>query len=169
MDKIYFKLLKIDELDTDKLYLELPPRIKEHVDKKKNQQHFKQSVVGWYYVYKLGIEYLGKTLEQISFNEFGKPYGEFYFNISHSKQLCLVCVSNVEVGCDIEIEREIKAFESILDWTRFEAYIKLQGSKIKEYKSSDLYSFECVFNSGKFYNGVYTIASLTDVELIEVN
>lgn len=169
MDKVYFKLLKIDGVDTDKLYQELPPRIKEHVDKKKNQQHFKQSVVGWFYVYKMGLEYLGIKLENISFNENGKPIGEFYFNISHSKDLCLVCVSLINVGCDIEIERKNKVFESILDWTKYESFIKLKGSKIKEYKPSDLYSFKCFYYNGKYHNGVYTISTEQEVEMICIN
>ena len=42
-------------------------------------------------------------------------------------------------------------------------------SKIKEYKSSDLYSFECFSYSGNFMNSVYTIATLKEVELIKIN
>ena len=169
MDKVYYQLIKINDIDTNKLYLELPPEIKEHVDKRKNQQHYIQSVVGWSYVYKLGIEYLNKKLENITFNGNGKPYGSFYFNISHSKDLCLVCVSLEEVGCDIEVNRPIKVFNSVLDWTKYEAYIKLKGGKIKEYKTSDLYSFKCFYYSGEFGNGVYTIATSKEVELIKIS
>ena len=169
MDKIYYQLLEINKIDSSKLYEELPPRIKEHVDKKKNQQHFIQSVVGWYHVYKMGLELLNKKLENLEFNSNGKPIGDYYFNISHSKDYIIVCVGECEVGCDIEENRTIKVFDSILDWTKYEAYIKLKGDKIKEYKPSDLYSFECFSYSGNFMNSVYTISTLKEVELIKIN
>ena len=93
----------------------------------------------------------------ISYNQFGKPEfipsNGFYFNISHSKNLCLVAISSSEIGVDIEFIDQKFDYETVADlmfsdkekyflqqdnneaqrdmfykiWTKKEAYLKATG------------------------------------------
>ncbi|WP_228438756.1 4'-phosphopantetheinyl transferase family protein [Chryseobacterium pennae] len=49
-------------------------------------------------------------LRDIQFNEYGKPSipGEFFFNISHSRNVVLIAYGNVQLGIDIEKKEDIQ-------------------------------------------------------------
>lgn len=92
---------------------------------------------------------------QIIYNEYGKPYikeNKFYFNKSHTKNLCALIIDDKECGIDIEQIRkynekmankilsneEIKYINSknkkdyffTLIWTLKESYLKALGTGI---------------------------------------
>ncbi len=51
-------------------------------------------------------KFIGKNLK---LNEYGKPYSdEKFFNISHSGNYVIIAVSDFEVGCDVEMKRELE-------------------------------------------------------------
>ncbi|MDD2435705.1 MAG: 4'-phosphopantetheinyl transferase superfamily protein [Bacilli bacterium] len=78
------------------------------------------------------------NLNRIKTNENEKPYvedGEFFFNISHSKNYICCAISDHEVGVDIEEERKIsdKLKERILTKQELESNINpLEAWVIKE-------------------------------------
>lgn len=47
--------------------------------------------------------------KDLKLNEYGKPYSdEKFFNISHSGNYVIIAVSDFEVGCDVELKRELE-------------------------------------------------------------
>jgi 4'-phosphopantetheinyl transferase len=47
--------------------------------------------------------------KDLKLNEYGKPYSdEKFFNISHSGNIVIIAVSDLEVGCDVELKRELE-------------------------------------------------------------
>ena len=47
--------------------------------------------------------------KDLKLNEYGKPYSdEKFFNISHSGNIVIIAVSDYEVGCDVELKRELE-------------------------------------------------------------
>ncbi|MEE3428956.1 MAG: 4'-phosphopantetheinyl transferase superfamily protein [Ruminococcus sp.] len=47
--------------------------------------------------------------KDLKLNEYGKPYSdENFFNISHSGNIVIIAVSDFEVGCDVELKRELE-------------------------------------------------------------
>ncbi len=47
--------------------------------------------------------------KDLKLNEYGKPYSdEKFFNISHSGNIVIIAVSDFEVGCDVELKRELE-------------------------------------------------------------
>lgn len=85
-------------------------------------------------------------------NEFGKPYlknSNIYFNISHDKDICVIAISEKEIGVDIEYlnynqqvinkyffdeEKNIMVNSNKLKydftkiWVKKEAYLKMMGT-----------------------------------------
>ncbi len=100
-------------------------------------------------LYKAFHEY-GISLKDIRYKENGKPYignrKDFFFNLSHSGDKIFLCLSDEEIGCDIQrnvkvndslikricSEEEISKNPDISDefnlvWTIKESYSKLSG------------------------------------------
>jgi 4'-phosphopantetheinyl transferase len=47
--------------------------------------------------------------KDLKLNEYGKPYSDGkFFNISHSGNIVIIAVSDFEVGCDVELKRELE-------------------------------------------------------------
>lgn len=151
-------------------------------------------------------EYINKFLsdiyrqendQEIDFNKFfygkyGKPYydGDFYFNVSHSKNYLAIAIAASEVGIDIEEERkltlgvekriltkdEINSTKEklIKTWTAKEAYAKYKGQGLslpfdqvaiddikKEVKLYDL-------SSKAYYCYAVGTEKLDDIKIIEI-
>jgi lipid-A-disaccharide synthase-like uncharacterized protein len=82
--KTYLKYIKIDSIQNIELsYLNLPSNIRKHIRTKKNDLHFKQSVVAWSLIYKLAEELFNINNFVVQFSENGKPSvidNSFYFS-----------------------------------------------------------------------------------------
>ena len=109
-----------------------------------------------------------KSKLEFAIGKNGKPYFKenknFHFNISHSKNAIAVAVSNTEIGVDIEklrnadfrvcdrffteTEKEYVGYDNrrfFEIWTKKEAYIKLNGLALKNFKeaqSDNIFSTE---------------------------
>lgn len=126
----------------------------------------------------------GINKQTIIYNEYGKPYlkdEKLFFNLSHTKEYVVCCISNQEVGIDIEYTRPInelvikKCFsKSEQDfvktdhdftkvWTLKESYIKNIGTGLK----TKLNSFSTI-DSGeisKFDNLMFTSVQIDNYHL----
>ena len=102
--------------------------------------------------------------QEIRYGEFEKPYlfgyPDIHFNISHSEELLVCAVSDKNVGIDAEkigeyskkliervcseeeLERVLKSdnvnYEFCKLWTKKEAYSKLLGTGIQDFKMKDI-------------------------------
>ncbi len=103
---------------------------------------------------------------EIKIDKNGKPYADgIYFNISHSGDICMVAVSDKEVGLDVEqiVPREweklsnrfyteeerkrVSSLESFLVlWTKKESLIKYLGETLGD-------TVKASFENGVEYNG----------------
>ena len=99
------------------------------------------------YVLSLMLKKLKLKEGKVIFNEYGKPYYEnsdVYFNISDSNNYIACCVSNTEVGIDIEEDRIVNDiiakeylnnisgnYDRLKAWVIKEAYSKLIGYGLK--------------------------------------
>ena len=140
---------KIKEIFT-KIY----PEKQKIINKYANKDDQKRSIISEYLLMQLfkdeGIDY---SLKKIYINENGKPYtDDIYFNISHKDDYVCACLSNKEIGIDIEIikeynkntlkvfalDDEIKDIKNNVDfyklYTLKEAYIKMKGLNITNIK-----------------------------------
>ena len=108
------------------------------------------SLIGWYLVEKYLKKDFNINIDEydIKENEYRKPYidTDVFFNISHSKNIVSVIISDKDCGIDIECVRELKNKEAlagrllldcnlsdeefIKNWTIREAYYKMVGSGI---------------------------------------
>lgn len=145
------------------------------------KQKKEQSQKAFSYLYEILLNYKVNLMnEELTFNEYGKPYlksNKIYFNISHSKNLIAIIISDKECGIDIEYinnekkhydiinkfftEKEIKNYQEVRFkdnyfykiWTKKEAYFKFIGTGIKlkqlklEKKSIQAKSF--IYNNKK--------------------
>lgn len=116
------------------------------------------SLKAWSFLYNILKEYdINLLKEQITYNEYGKPYlknKQVYFNISHSKNLIAIIISDVECAIDIQIVENKKAHDKYIKkilsddekeiynnhldkisyfyelWTKKETYYKYLGTGI---------------------------------------
>lgn len=148
--KVYQKTLPLnfDHTLQDRLYAEMPTNIKAVLSDKSTPKRM-LSLIGW----KLLSEKLPSLnlLSKVEFEEKGKPFipnSEIYFNLSNTKGVVAVAISNQPVGIDIEkirkpkpliykrvfCQQEIDFISSAEDfthlWTRKEAVVKLFGGGI---------------------------------------
>ncbi len=126
-------------------------------------------------------------------NQYGKPYlanNEVYFNLSHSGNLRAVCVSEAEVGIDIQIwkkvnprvaqrcfsQGELQYLQTYGDeqffkiWTRKESYLKFLGTGFAKGLQTfdvfelDVYFFEVTLDN--YYSLCICTKEKTDVHRI---
>ena len=118
------------------------------------------NVLRKYLIFKLfGIEF---EKQQLTFNDFNKPYlknyDNIFFNVSHSDCFVVCAINNKEIGVDIQKitkyndqiakyifdnnEYESLKFSKNIDllftklWAKTESILKLQGKGFKNYKTS---------------------------------
>ena len=109
----------------------------------------------------------------IRYNENGKPLIDipYYFNISHSKDLIAITISDFLCGVDIEyvnrtrnikklskyvFKEEIADIDSFyINWVRMEATVKLNGDSILKNDNSYL---DCYYNKIEDKNNLYYYA-----------
>ena len=116
---------------------------------KKNELHFKQSVLGDILSIKAARKFLNDEPPKIKRTKHGKPYFDIpngYISVSHSGDLVAVVIDSKPIGIDIEIikpfnqklikrvcsERETEYISEKIErffeiWTAKEAYLKIEG------------------------------------------
>lgn len=104
MTRVYLAEVSRYDGRIDKLKEGIPECILSHVSKYKDEHDIQASLLGWnIFLIELEKKKIEFNPKDLSFNEFGKPYYKgMYFNISHSKDIVAFCVSDSEVGIDIE-------------------------------------------------------------------
>ena len=170
--KITVYIMNTDNLPdpkfNEKSLSELPDYRKEKCLRYKNQQDRKLCLASGLLLNLISKKF-NFSVDDIVFSKNGKPIlppdtGAVNFNISHSGKYAVCCVSESQVGCDIEkitdkhlkvsqrffhkneqeyldkSENKAEAFCRI--WTRKESYLKLTGAGI----TTTLSDFSTVFN-----------------------
>ena len=119
-----------------------------------------------YYLIKIGLEkYYNVNIFNIVYTDNGKPYLkdlDIYISISHSEDLVCVSFNNKEVGVDLQHFKEVKdnlkkyinideslsSKETIIEISKREAAIKLEGLRLMNINELDLnkYDFEIFSN-----------------------
>lgn len=137
--KAYLKYIKLESVQNIELsYLNLPNNIREHIRTKKNELHFKQSVVAWSIVCEFGKKLFNLEQFDVQFSENGKPNvvdDLFFFSISHSNDYVAVVFSLDNVSVDVQ---EIKRNRDYDYLCRLEVSAKLQDKSIFSCKEEDL-------------------------------
>ncbi len=142
MTRIYYS--KIDDVKLIDIN-DFSESIRQHLLLKKNDVKYKESLAGWSLLHKVMPNIDFKKLV-VTFNEYGKPECDgFFFNISHSKDLVCVGISNGLIGIDIEyidLDKDISKLSLKLfgesssnydfyeKFTKMEAYVKYMGKSI---------------------------------------
>ena len=157
MNNIY--IIDISSVNLDLLELEkaLPAQSLLIVNKYKNLEDRRNSLVAWYMLTKyLKNDYnIDLHNKEIMFNEYNKPYiNGIYFNITHSKNYIGIAIANESCGIDIEVVDNNKIYKEsfikrvlsnieyneylinknndflIENWTKKEAYFKRNSTGI---------------------------------------
>ena len=103
---------------------------------------------------------------EIVYTENGKPYLKnlnIYISISHSEDYVCICISDKEVGVDIQhfkdvkdnlkkyinVDKSLNSKDTIIEISKREAVIKLEGLRLMNIKEVDLnkYSFKIYDNN----------------------
>lgn len=118
------KIININDIEiNDKIYTIFK-------GKEKNLISFK----AWSFLYNILKKYnIDLLQENIIYNEYGKPFLEskkLYFNISHSKNLIAIIISDKDCAIDIQYVNETKNHDKNI-------HNILSESEIIEYKNSD--------------------------------
>jgi len=192
--EVYFQ--NLNRLDTDFLFLKYEPFFederKQKIAKAKSEKRKKELIVSGALLCKALELEPGEKLF-IGTREKGKPYflnKDLYFNISHSGDYVLLCLSGQEVGADIQkkVYNNLKLFERIssseekklfsetelaLLFSLKEAYTKLTGLGLSKEMKEITFSegnnkcFE-VFDCGRFAAKAYKLNIDTDYEAFAV-
>lgn len=137
--KTYLKYIKIDSVQNIELsYLNLPSNVREHIRTKKNELHFKQSVVAWSLLYELGRKLYQIDDFKIVFSDNGKPSvddGLFKFSISHSDEYVVLVLSSCNVAVDVQNTKKDRDYDYLC---RLEVSAKLKDKSIFKCDEQDL-------------------------------
>jgi len=96
----------LSQEDIERIRLILPGRYKQAAEIK-NEKERKLTLTAS----SMLIKHLNLTEnDTISYNQFGKPeiQGKAHFNISHSEELCVLALSDYDVGVDIEYIKDFR-------------------------------------------------------------
>ena len=127
-------------------------------------------------------------------DQFGKPFlknSHYHISVSHTKDLIVCVLSKNKVGVDAEVNRPIssKTFEfinrlfsfkysvkSLQDWTKIEAFIKVQGLKINhlikpsiEVRPLEQFYYKQINNFHNFYVTIASESPIAHVEYQQIN
>ena len=154
MYKIYYK--EIEKVKT------LPNNVMEYINEYKNQERYNQSINAWKLLFeKLNSDFNIKLENcEIKKTSNGKPFIDgIHFNISHSKNLVAIIISDAECGIDIQyidsktnhclMAKKVLSSEEydsytksndkldyfISQWTKKEAYLKCYNDGINSFSS----------------------------------
>ena len=102
MSKVYIRNIK----SFNQLIIldNINPKRKEYLEKLNNTS-LKRSYLAWLLLKEMVLEEYNLDIDKLTlyYNEYNKPYfKEFCFNISHSKDLVAVGISNKDIGVDIQ-------------------------------------------------------------------
>ena len=163
--KTYLKYIKISDFDNIELnYLNLPDNVRSHVRSKKNELHFKQSVIAWSLLFLLGKNLYNIDNFEIMFSENGKPSvvgNSFYFSISHSSDYVAVTLSKCSVAVDIQEIKRKKDYDYLC---KLEVSAKLQDKSIFKCREEDIKGINYYnFNNIKKY--VLLVGSYEKLEI----
>lgn len=155
MYKVYYR--EVEKVET------LPNNVLEYLNEYKNQERYNQSINAWELLFEKLNSDFNINLEncKIKKTSNGKPFIDgIHFNISHSKNLVSVIISDVECGIDIQhidsktnhslMAKKVLSSEEydsyskssdklgyfISQWTKKEAYLKCYNDGIARF--SDL-------------------------------
>ena len=157
-----------------------------------------ESYVG-HLLLKYAFNIVGINLDrhEITYNENGKPYIKdikYHFNISHSKNLISLIISDKECGIDIQIFDGTRNFDKIVDkyfsiddknvyynlqgenrkkffytiWVQIETHVKKLGSNLMMAKGLEYKNFN-VRNLKDRESNQYYLSSTINENIIEVN
>lgn len=187
---------KGNDINYEHLKESLPANIFKIVNKYNNIESFQSSLIGWYVLYKYLKQRHNIDLakEKVLFNSYGKPLvNKIFFNISHSKNLIGVIISDNECGIDIEKIEEsdnkdklalrVLSDEELLfynnnteylikQWTKKEAYYKMKGTgisflKLKQNIDFPVSTYEFIdVKNNKYYISI-AINDVFDIYRIE--
>jgi 4'-phosphopantetheinyl transferase len=102
MFSLYIENIK--EYDIEEAKQSLSNNILLRCNKNKVEDKRNQSIIGYYLLKKFLKEDYNIELNYLLENEYGKPYiNEIHFNISHSKNMIAIIISDNECGVDIEV------------------------------------------------------------------
>lgn len=151
---MYIYYTKIQNNIMNKISMDIfPETIKKYLMKKQNLRTFLTSVFSWYCLDKIVKKHYHLNLCDLDFyfNQNGKPFVQnFKFNISHSHDMCVIAISNKNLGIDIEKIRKINHLEEKIHklcvdlpqehdnalryfftcFTQYEAFIKYKGKSL---------------------------------------
>ncbi len=131
---------------------DIPDNVLLYLDKHHNEKRLKESLNAWSALNRILLEYYHIDLkdEEIFVSQDNKPFiKKIHFNLSHSHQLIIGIISNLECGIDIEMvnhQKDLKALKQLLfneevdsdtfyqKWVQNEAYLKRMGTGIKNRK-----------------------------------
>lgn len=152
----------LDDAAYDSVYNNLSLSARSRVDRQKNEQGRKNSLLGHFLVMH-GVKTLfGRDTCDVYYNQNGKPCLPFCcFSIAHTENMAVCAFSDTAIGVDVEILRPIKARETypfftprecvfvnnsevgrdtrfMCIWTRKEAYVKMLGGTMSQQGGTDV-------------------------------
>ncbi len=159
---IFNQFSLITEENLQEMIQEMPKERREKANQYKRIEDKKACAMAYYLLCQgLKEEYGIEKKPTFIYNEYGKPFlkenPKIFFNISHTKNIVVCAISNVEVGVDVEEIRDIspRVVEKMLNekekneaksekdftkyWTIKEAVSKCEGTGLAnfDYKNID--------------------------------
>ena len=139
MSRIYIR--NINSFNQPIILNDINVKRKEYLEKLK-EDSLKKSYYAWLLLKEMVLEEYNLDIDQLTlyYNEFNKPYfKEFCFNISHSKDLIVVGISNSDIGVDIQyidktkdIDKLAKKINSNNDYYDFYKTFSVKEAKSKK-------------------------------------
>lgn len=191
MTKVYIYDKSNKSFDIESLKKSLHYELIKNRNKYEQHDDLVNSLIGYNLLQKYLEEEFNITNANVYFNEHNKPCLEnIHFNISHSKNLICVVISNYECGIDIEYIDYDKDYKDIYMkvltqeeqdiyiatnnkpkyfiecFTKKEAYLKKIGTGIKLSELKDIYILEPSYTIQDIYNNEYSLSVNTIEEYV---
>lgn len=163
------------------------------IEKIKNKEIILRKKIEYIFLLKLINKYVDSSIEELNFktNKYGKPYLDFIeVGISNTSDLVFVAICNNPVGVDIErisYDKKINSDlenallknssnksrdELIINWTKYESYIKRKGSfisleKIKTLELDGYFYQDIIYSNNMKYSLCISLDGKDDDFIIE--